>query len=203
MIDAVDIKILSILREDARVAAAEVARRVGMAPSAVFERMRRLEERGIVKGYAPIIDPHTIGYGLLAFVAVSAREGPGIGTGRALARVTGVQEVHHIAGSDDYLVKIRAADTEALGRVLREEFKAIPSVRSTRTTVVLETLKESPVIEDKVAPAAAAAPQAGAEHAGNGKSSNGAARREHEAAPGKPSESSARARVTRGRLSAE
>jgi Lrp/AsnC family leucine-responsive transcriptional regulator len=200
MIDAVDIKILSILREDARVAAAEVARRVGMAPSAVFERMRRLEERGIVKGYAPLIDPHTIGYGLLAFVAVSAREGPGIGTGRALARITGVQEVHHIAGSDDYLVKIRAADTEALGRVLRDEFKAIPSIRSTRTTVVLETLKESPVIDEK--PAISAAPAA-AEHAGNGKSSNGAARREHEAAPVKPNESSARARATRGRLSAE
>jgi len=54
-----------------------------------------------------------------------------------------VQEVHHIAGEDCYLVKVRTKDTEALGRLLREQFSAIPSVRSTRTTIVLNTLRET------------------------------------------------------------
>src|SRR5690606_29544620 len=95
-----------------------------------------------------LIDPHAAGYGLLAFIAVSAREGPGCAAvGRALAQVPGVQEAHHIAGSEDYLVKIRAADTEALGRLLQERFKAIQGIRSTRTTVVLNTIKETPAVE--------------------------------------------------------
>src|SRR5690348_11373431 len=114
MIDDTDVRILTILRDDARISAAEVARQIGMAPSAAFERIRKLEDKGIVRGYAALIDPLAAGYGLLAFVAVSAREGlGGAAVGRALAQIPGVQEVHHIAGSDDYLVKIRAADTES------------------------------------------------------------------------------------------
>jgi Lrp/AsnC family leucine-responsive transcriptional regulator len=64
-------------------------------------------------------------------------------TAQRLADLPEVQEVHHIAGEDCYLVKVRARDTEALGRLLRERFGAVPSVRSTRTTIVLETVKES------------------------------------------------------------
>ncbi len=64
-------------------------------------------------------------------------------TGQCLANIPGVQEVHHIAGDDCYLVKVRARDTEALGRLLREHFSGIETVRSTRTTIVLNTLRET------------------------------------------------------------
>ncbi|HEX8034955.1 MAG TPA: Lrp/AsnC ligand binding domain-containing protein, partial [Ktedonobacterales bacterium] len=64
-------------------------------------------------------------------------------TGEELARIPEVQEVHHVAGEDCYLVKVRVANTEALGRLLRERFGVIPTVRSTRTTVVLTTIKET------------------------------------------------------------
>lgn len=144
MNDDVDLKILSILQEDARTANAEIARRVGMAPSAILERIRKLEGRGALRGYEARIDPQILGLGLLAFVFVRAEEGAwGGATAQRLAELPGVQEVHHIAGEDCYLVKVRAADTEALGRLLRERFAAIQSVRSTRTTIVLETVKES------------------------------------------------------------
>ena len=66
--------------------------------------------------------------------------------GESLARIPGVQEVHHVAGSDDYIVKVRTAGPEALGRLLREKFRAIPGLRQTRTTIVLETIKESGVV---------------------------------------------------------
>jgi Lrp/AsnC family leucine-responsive transcriptional regulator len=144
MNDAVDMRILAIIQEDARTSNAEIARRVGMAPSAILERIRKLEARGTIAGYEARIDPHALDLGLLAFVFVRAEEGVwGREAAERLSELPGVQEVHHIAGEDCYLVKVRAADTEALGRLLRERFAAIGSVRSTRTTIVLETVKES------------------------------------------------------------
>ena len=143
MIDSTDLQILNLLQENARVSNAEIARRMGMAPSGTFERLRRLEERGVIRGYAPRLDAKSVGLGLLAFVFVRAEEMPGeTVTGDALAQVPEVLEVHHVAGEDCYLVKTRVEDTDALGRLLRERFGAIPSVRSTRTTIVLDTVKE-------------------------------------------------------------
>ena len=142
-IDEIDLRILDALQDNARVSNAEIARRVGMAPSAVFERLRKLEERGVIAGYRPRLRPKELGLGLLAFVFVRVDELPGEQTaGRALAALPETLEVHHIAGEDCYLVKVRAADTEALGHLLREKLGAIAALRSTRTTIVLETLKE-------------------------------------------------------------
>lgn len=144
-IDETDLHILALLQENARISNAEVARQVGLAPSATLERMRKLEARGLVRDYVARIDPRPLGYGLLAFVFVRSDERIGEPeTARRLAEIPQVQEVHHIAGEDCYLVKVRAADPEQLGRLLRERFGAIPSVRSTRTTIVLETVKECP-----------------------------------------------------------
>jgi Lrp/AsnC family leucine-responsive transcriptional regulator len=143
-IDDTDRHILTILQNEARTSNAEISRQVGMAASGVFERIRKLEESNVIGGYRAAIDSTSLGLGLLAFVFVKVEED--IGSDRAghqLADIAGVQEVHHIAGEDCYLVKIRAADTESLGRMLREKFGAIPAVKSTRTTIVLQTLKES------------------------------------------------------------
>src|SRR5581483_3409711 len=140
MIDDIDRQILNILQYDARTPNAEIARQVGMAPSAVLERIRKLEEHGVITAYTARIDPGTVGLGLLAFVFVRANEGVGAqNTERALARIPAVLEVHHIAGEDCFLVKIRAANTEALGQLLRERIGAIPTIQSTRTTIVLST----------------------------------------------------------------
>jgi Lrp/AsnC family transcriptional regulator, leucine-responsive regulatory protein len=144
MIDDIDRQILDILQTDARLPNAEIARRVGMAPSATLDRLRKLEERGVIRGYELRVDPAAVGLPLLAFVLVRAEERPfDPETGRAIAAVSGVQEVHHIAGEDCYLVKVRAESPEALGLLLRDAFGTIPTVRSTRTTVVLGTLRET------------------------------------------------------------
>ncbi|HEX7051695.1 MAG TPA: Lrp/AsnC family transcriptional regulator [Longimicrobiales bacterium] len=144
MIDEIDRNILAILQDNARTSNAEVARRVGMAPSAVFERIRKLEERGVIEEYAARLEPRALDRKLLAFVFVRAEEGVGATeTSASLAAIPEVQEVHHVAGEDCFLVKVRVADTEALGRLLRERVGAIPAVRSTRTTIVLETVKET------------------------------------------------------------
>ncbi len=144
MIDDIDAKILTILQQDARASSAEIARQIGMAPSAIHERMRKLEARGVVEGYEARINPNALGLGLTAFVFVRADERVGQDkAGEQLAALPEVQEVHHVAGEDCYLVKVRVADTHALGRLLREGFGAVDAVLTTRSTIVLTTLKET------------------------------------------------------------
>ncbi len=144
MNDEIDNKIVKILQLNARISNADIARQLDMAPSAIFERIRKLEARGTIRGYEARIDPAAVNRSLLAFVFVRAEEKlAGLETGVELARLPEVQEVHHIAGEDCYLVKVRVANTEALGRLLRERFGVIPTVRSTRTTIVLTTIKET------------------------------------------------------------
>lgn len=145
MIDDIDKKIVKILQQDGRTSNAEVARQVGLAASAVLERIRKLEESGVIEGYFASIDPKEVGFGLVAFVFVRTNE-CGDGTDELLADIPEVLEVHDVAGEDSYLLKVRASDPEDLARLLREKLKAIPTVVTTRTTVVLQTLKETTVL---------------------------------------------------------
>lgn len=144
MINDIDAQILTILQRNARVSNAEIARQVGLAPSAVFERIRKLEEKGVVQGYSARIDPRAVGLGLVAYTFVRSNDRPGgIQTAERLAEIPEVLEVHHVAGEDCFLVKVRAADTEALGRLLRERLGKISTISSTRTTIVLESVKDT------------------------------------------------------------
>jgi len=146
-IDDVDLSILDILQEKARIPNAEVARQIGMAPSAVLERIRKLEERGIIEGYEVRLNPQEFGQGMTAFVMVSVQR---IGTGGLavnLAAVSGVQEVHQIAGEDGYLLKLRVSDHTELGRILQDEIGVLQGVQKTRTNIVLNTVKETRKID--------------------------------------------------------
>lgn len=142
MINDIDYKILNIIQKDARIANAEIARQVGLAPSAVLERLRKLEERGVIRGYAAEIDASQVGFGLTAFVAVRTNECCSE-TDKFLAEIPEVLEVHDVAGEDSYLLKVRAKNTEELAKLLRERLKNVPNVASTKTIVVLQTIKET------------------------------------------------------------
>ena len=111
----------------------------------MLERIRKLEARGTIRGYAALLDPHVLDQRMLAFVAVQSEEAPGDDSvARALAQCPEVLELHHVAGDDCYLLKVRARDAEHIGQLLRHRFGRIPGVRATRTTIVLETVKETP-----------------------------------------------------------
>jgi Lrp/AsnC family leucine-responsive transcriptional regulator len=143
MIDDRDREILKILQQNARTSNAEISRQLGMAPSAILERIRRLEASGVIQGYEARIDPAALGYHLTAFIFVGSNDVTGeLKTAERLAEIPEVQEVHHIAGEDCYLLKVRAPDARSLGRMLRERMAAIGPLR-TRTTIVLETVRES------------------------------------------------------------
>jgi Lrp/AsnC family leucine-responsive transcriptional regulator len=141
MIDRIDVQILNIMQKDARIANAEIARQVGLAPSAVLERVRKLEESGVIRGYATEVDAGQVGFGLTAFVFVRTISCGAIDS--VLAAIPEVLEVHDVAGEDCYLLKVRTKDTDELGRLLRDKLKPIPEIISTRTTVVLQTIKET------------------------------------------------------------
>jgi Lrp/AsnC family leucine-responsive transcriptional regulator len=144
MIDAVSLKILKILQEKARIPNVEVARQVGMAPSAVLERIRKLEKQGFIDGYEVRLNPKRFAKSLVAFVRVKIKKlSDEKKAGEKLSRIPEVQEVHYVAGEDAFLVKVRVADTEDLGRLTRNKIAAIASVRSTQTAIVLSTYKET------------------------------------------------------------
>ena len=142
MIDEIDQTILNIVQKDARISNVEIARQVNLAPSAVLERLRKLEERGYVRGFFAELDARKLGFGLTAFVLVRTDDRHGE-TAETLARMPEVLEVHHVAGEDCYLLKVRAKNTDELGKFFREKLKPIPEIISTKTTIVLQTIKET------------------------------------------------------------
>ncbi len=142
-LDKIDLTILSSLQLNARLQNTELAKKCGMAPSAVLERVKKLEQKGIIKDYITKIDPTALNLKLLAFISIKSSAGPGdASTAKLIAKIPEVLEVHHIAGDDCYLVKIRTEDPQSLIKLMREKFGKIPNIISTKTTIVLETLKE-------------------------------------------------------------
>ena len=142
--DDIDQEILTMLQENARISNAEISRQIGMVPSGVLERIRKMEERGILEGYSARVTAKMAGLRLLAFIFVRTEERVGeVEAAILLAQIPEVLEVHHIAGEDCYLAKVRVADTEALSDLIKTKISKIATISSTRTTIVLETVKET------------------------------------------------------------
>ncbi|MBN2241525.1 MAG: Lrp/AsnC family transcriptional regulator [Acidobacteria bacterium] len=142
--DAISLKILKILQERARIPNVDVARQVQLAPSAVLERIRKLESQGFIDGYEVRLNPERFSRSLVAFIVVGIRKlADEKEVGRRLADLAGVQEVHYISGEDSFLIKVRVADNRELGRFIRDEIASIGGIQSTRTSVVLSTYKET------------------------------------------------------------
>jgi Lrp/AsnC family leucine-responsive transcriptional regulator len=146
VLDDIDLRILALLQENARIANAAIARDVDLAPSAVFQRIRKLENEGVIQGYHAALDPDALEQGLLAFITVQTGEGARAReTAELLAGVPEVLEVHRVVGEDCFFLKVRVRDTRALGALLDEKIQTLPPVASTRTTIVLSTAKEASV----------------------------------------------------------
>jgi Lrp/AsnC family transcriptional regulator, leucine-responsive regulatory protein len=143
MLDAISLDILKILQEKARIPNIEVSRQVGLAPSAVLERIRKMEKQGIIDGYEVRLNPERFRRAQVAFVHVQTSTAASAEVGRQLSHIPEVQEVHFVAGNDCYLVKVRTADTLSLSLLLQDRIAAINGVISTKTETVLSTIKET------------------------------------------------------------
>jgi Lrp/AsnC family leucine-responsive transcriptional regulator len=142
--DKTDLHILQILQKKARIPNVEVARAIGMAPSAVLERIKKLEAAGVIQGYEVRLNPEMFKCAMVAFVHVMVSDPAGlIQTRRTLAAIDQVQEVHYLAGKDCLMAKLRVADNKDLETVLHTRINSLDAVVSTRTHIVLSTFKES------------------------------------------------------------
>jgi Lrp/AsnC family leucine-responsive transcriptional regulator len=143
-LDSVDKQILELMQNNARISNADIARELNMAPSAVLERVKKLEQKKVITGYFTKINPAALGKKLLAFILIKSSEGFTCNskTTQALAKIPEVQEVHHIAGEDCFLIKVRTEDSASLMNFMRTSLQKIPNIASTKTTIVLETVKE-------------------------------------------------------------
>lgn len=142
-LDPIDREILGLMQDNARISNADIARELGMAPSAVLERVKKLEQKNVILQYTARINPAAVQQNLLAYVFIKSADGLGCNSSTAeLAKISEIQEVHHVAGDDCYLVKIRTSDSASLMELMRNKLSKIPNILSTKTIIVLETVKE-------------------------------------------------------------
>ncbi|TYP89127.1 Lrp/AsnC family leucine-responsive transcriptional regulator [Blastococcus xanthinilyticus] len=133
---------MAVLARDGRASYTDLAERVGLSVSAVHQRVRRLEQRGLITGYRATLDAKQLGLPLTAFVSISpadvaqSDEAPTL-----LAHLAAIEECHAVAGVESYILKVRVASPDALEALLKE-IRAAANV-TTRTTVVLSTSYEA------------------------------------------------------------
>jgi Lrp/AsnC family transcriptional regulator, leucine-responsive regulatory protein len=140
--DSTDLVIIRTLQNNASRTLEDLARLVKLAPSSVYERLRRLERDGIIRNWTIEVDARKLGMGVTAFVGVSASV-PCSKIVPALQEITGIEECHSVAGEFSLLLKVRATDpTELLD--LSERLRQIPGIEGTKTTIVLKTHIDQP-----------------------------------------------------------
>lgn len=146
--DATDARLLARLQRDGRATQLELAKAVGLSQPAVAERIRKLEEKGILTGYAARVDAAKLGYDVTAFVGV-AIEHPRFfaAFGRKVKTLPEVLECHRVAGEDSYVLKVRTRSTRTLDHLLVDVLRTIPGVTRTQTTIVLASIKEGTYVE--------------------------------------------------------
>ncbi|HUQ79024.1 MAG TPA: Lrp/AsnC family transcriptional regulator [Patescibacteria group bacterium] len=138
-ISANDARILDVLQRDGRRAYADLGAEVGMSGPSAHERVRKLEARGVIKGFAAVVDPAAVGFDVVAFSWIT--QAPGTTSNdltESFAGIPEIEECHHITGEADYLIKVRARDTRDLERVLRL-VQSTKDVFQTETDVVLSS----------------------------------------------------------------
>ncbi|HKJ03242.1 MAG TPA: Lrp/AsnC family transcriptional regulator [Longimicrobiales bacterium] len=143
MADDVDRALLSTLMDRGRATWAQLSGRVGLTAPSVTERVRKLERAGIIRGYEAVVDPTSVGYGLLAYVSVEAAvafDPPEFF--ERVAETREIQECHLLTGDYDYLLKVRCRGSAHLYELL-QAIQGWPGVGHTRSAVVLKTAKET------------------------------------------------------------
>ena len=137
-----DRKIVSLLARRGRMSFTELAKQAGLSVSAVHQRVRRLEQDGVIKGYAALFNPEDVGLPLTAFVSVKPFDAAAPDDlPQRLEHLTAIEACHSVAGDENYILKVRVGSPSALEELLNQ-IRTLGGV-STRTTVVLSTPYEN------------------------------------------------------------
>jgi Lrp/AsnC family leucine-responsive transcriptional regulator len=145
--DALDYRILDMLQRDGRATQLELSRAVGLSQPAVAERIRKLEERGVIMGYAARVDAGKLGKDITAFIGVNIEHPKYFeGFSKKVMAMPEVLEAHRVAGQDSYILKVKTQNTKTLDQLLVETLRTISGVTRTHTTIVLTSIKEETLV---------------------------------------------------------
>ena len=145
-LDKFDIGILTALQSDARMSLADISQQVGLSASPCWTRIKRMEEAGVIEGYAVRINAEKVGLADTVIVQVTLESHSDEALfefGRALEQIPQVLEAFLVSGDYDYYVRIAVADTRDYERLLREHLYKIPGIRHSKSSFVLRQLKQS------------------------------------------------------------
>ncbi len=146
-LDPIDHRLLEILQRNARTKLNDMAQQLGLTIPTISERIQKLEERGFIKGYTTILDAKRLGKDITAFITVSIDSSKHYQMFMERARETEeILECHSVTGEGSHLLKVRAENTNSLEKLL-SRIQSWPGVLSTKTSVVLSTIKESTVLK--------------------------------------------------------
>ena len=149
-LDKIDLKILKLLQQNARIPMTELAEKVGLSTTPVTERVKRLERDNIISGYHARLNPHAVGQSLLVFVEIKLRSKSGNifeDFRREVTRIPQILECHLVSGEYDYLIKVRLPDMSAYRDMLGNILLQLPAAAESRSYVVMEEVKEGLILD--------------------------------------------------------
>ena len=145
-LDETDVQILNLLQNDGRITNAELAKRVGLSPPSVLQRVRALEKSGLIRSYVAILEPERLGLRITALVMISLslhQEQPIERFRRAIQEIPEIIECYHVSGDFDFLLKVVVRDMRAYEVFLREKLSKIKGIGKITTNFVLATNKQT------------------------------------------------------------
>lgn len=145
-LDSYDLKIIKVLSSEGRLPVTSIAERVGLSKTPCQSRIKRLQSDGYIKGFKAVLDQQKFGRDHIAFAEVTlsdTRENALQKFNQAVAAIVEIEECHMIAGSYDYLLKVRTTDINAYRKVLGESISSLPHVASSSTHVAMQSIKEA------------------------------------------------------------
>jgi len=146
LLDDADRKILRELQRDARISFKTIAKQAGVSEATVFVRVRKMQEKGVIKGFTTIVDHASVGKALTAIILVRAKPQTHAVTMDVLKKFDEICEIYDVTGQFYSILKVRASGTDELARIMDEVGK-IEGIAGTETIVVLRTIKEEPTIK--------------------------------------------------------
>ncbi len=148
-LDQIDHSLLEILQSNGKITNAQLSKEIGLSPAPTLERVKKLEQSGIIKSYHAQIDREKVGLGVMTFVQVSLSGHRRSITESFVAKITKVPEIiecHHVTGSCDFLLKVIAKDINSYQKLIMETINEIEEVANTQTMVILSTFKDTQVL---------------------------------------------------------
>jgi len=148
-LDQIDRKILEILQTNSNITNAQLSIEIGLSPAPTLERVKKLENAGIIKSYHAVLDMASVGLGVSTFVTVSLKGHNKENIAKFMDAIKGIEEVvecHHVTGQADFILKIVAADIPAYQNLMLEKMTTIEVVDNMQSTIILSTFKDSKVI---------------------------------------------------------